>query len=93
MIFFLHLIQVEEIELLLASGVVKTLTRDNDEDLFRAASVALGTLGIILSVKLKVEPAFKLEHTQTPDTLEHVNTINYCTFKYYIVYSTNRVNM
>ena len=47
---------VVEIELLTASGEIKKLSPLNDADLFKAAQVSLGALGIIISVVLQCEP-------------------------------------
>ncbi|ESO97787.1 hypothetical protein LOTGIDRAFT_208933 [Lottia gigantea] len=64
---------VREIELMQASGEVLTISRDlQNTDLFPAACVSLGALGVILSVTFKCEAAFNLEQTQFPNSLNNV---------------------
>ncbi|SEG37776.1 FAD-linked oxidoreductase [Nonomuraea solani] len=52
--------QVVELELVLADGSVATVAPG--EDLFDAARVGLGALGILTAVTFRVEPAFLLHH-------------------------------
>jgi len=55
-------IEVLELCLMLGDGKTITLTcNDDDKDLFQAACLSLGALGIIVSVKLQCEPAFRLQ--------------------------------
>ncbi|XP_014666895.1 PREDICTED: L-gulonolactone oxidase-like isoform X2 [Priapulus caudatus] len=63
---------VVKLELLTASGEVMTLSREKDEDMFRAAAVSLGALGIILTVTLQCEKAFKLCKTSFTTTMDDV---------------------
>lgn len=51
--------QVEALELVLADGSVRTITRADDE-ILRAARVSLGSLGVVSSYVLRVVPAFRL---------------------------------
>ncbi|MEV0821099.1 D-arabinono-1,4-lactone oxidase [Nonomuraea rubra] len=52
--------QVTELELVLADGTVATAAPG--EDLFDAARVGLGALGVLTAVTLRVEPAFLLHN-------------------------------
>jgi L-gulonolactone oxidase len=51
---------VTEMELLVADGTVKKLSKDKHPDLFAAARVGLGALGIVYSVTLQCVPLFDL---------------------------------
>lgn len=61
--------QVEELELMGPDGKVRSLSRD-DGDLFRAARVGVGALGIITAVTLRTVPAFKLHRVDEPMELD-----------------------
>ena len=63
--------QVEAMDLVLAGGAERTLTRA-DVDLLRAARVALGTLGAVVAVTLRCVPAFSLRGVDGPEPLEDV---------------------
>jgi L-gulono-1,4-lactone dehydrogenase len=63
--------QVEAVELVLAGGEERTLTRA-DGDLLRAARVGLGTLGVVVAVTLRCVPAFALHGLDRPEPLEDV---------------------
>jgi L-gulono-1,4-lactone dehydrogenase len=63
--------QVEAVELVLAGGEERTLTR-GDGDLLRAARVGLGTLGVVVAVTLRCVPAFALHGVDRPEPLEDV---------------------
>ncbi|TDD15141.1 D-arabinono-1,4-lactone oxidase [Nonomuraea diastatica] len=52
--------QVTELELVLADGSVTTVSPG--DDLFDAARVGLGALGVLTAVTFRVEPAFLLRH-------------------------------
>jgi L-gulono-1,4-lactone dehydrogenase len=66
--------QAVELTLVLADGSTLECSRDRDPDLFRAASVSLGTLGAIAEVTLRCVPAFTLRGVDAPaplaDTLD-----------------------
>jgi xylitol oxidase len=49
---------VTAVELVQADGELVTLTRGDDPDVFPAAVVSLGALGIVTRLALRVEPAF-----------------------------------
>jgi len=53
--------QVSGLELVTASGDVLKLTRDKDGDVFRAAVVGLGALGVITKLTLDLQPAFTMK--------------------------------
>ena len=53
--------QVVALELVLADGSVVTCSADQQPELFSAARVGLGALGVISTVTLQAEPAFLLE--------------------------------
>jgi L-gulonolactone oxidase len=52
---------VISLSLLLADGSRQTCSRKENEDLFMASLCGLGATGIILTVELQVEPAFRLK--------------------------------
>ena len=51
---------VTELELVLASGELVTLSRQRDEDTFRGAVVGLGALGVITKVSLAMQPRYTM---------------------------------
>ncbi len=52
--------QVRALELVLADGSVRTCSPDADPELFSAARVGLGALGVLVTVVLQAVPAFRL---------------------------------
>ncbi|MFJ2029782.1 D-arabinono-1,4-lactone oxidase [Streptosporangium sp. NPDC087985] len=73
--------QVIGLELVLADGEVVTVSGDgtgniregvSERDLFDAARVGLGALGVVTAVTLRVEPAFLLRSTRQPMTLSGI---------------------
>ncbi|MBF8188366.1 FAD-binding protein [Nonomuraea sp. K274] len=62
--------QVAELELVLADGSVTTARPG--EDLFDAARVGLGVLGVLTAVTFLVEPAFLLHHRRRAMTLGEI---------------------
>ncbi|SNS86805.1 L-gulonolactone oxidase [Rhodococcoides kyotonense] len=61
--------QVTALELVTADGRVVECSRETDPELFDAARVGLGALGIITTVTLRCEPAFVLHAVEAPATL------------------------
>ena len=61
--------------MLLASGEIKTYSRESNSDLFPAILCSLGCLGIILAAKIQCEKAFRLEQTEYSAKLEDVCVI------------------
>jgi L-gulonolactone oxidase len=64
--------QIAALELVLADGSVVTCSRSERPELFAAARVGLGALGIISTVTFQAEPAFVLEADERPMPLEDV---------------------
>jgi FAD-linked oxidoreductase len=66
--------QVAELTLVLADGSTLRCAEEIDSDVFRAARVGLGALGVIAEVTLRCVPAFTLRGVDAPaplhDTLE-----------------------
>ena len=58
--------------MLLASGEIKTYSREKNADVFPAVLCSLGCLGIILTAKIQCEKAFQLEQMEYPAKLEDV---------------------
>ncbi|KAH6911962.1 D-arabinono-1,4-lactone oxidase-domain-containing protein [Coprinopsis sp. MPI-PUGE-AT-0042] len=55
---------VQSLTLLIADGSRVSCSRDENSDLFTATLCGLGSTGIILTVQLEVEPAFRLKEEQ-----------------------------
>ncbi|WP_181775927.1 D-arabinono-1,4-lactone oxidase [Amycolatopsis pittospori] len=64
--------QIAALELVLADGTVVTCSTDERPDLFAAARVGLGALGVISTVTLQCEPSFLLSAQERPEPLEQV---------------------
>ncbi|MGO3153653.1 MAG: D-arabinono-1,4-lactone oxidase [Galactobacter sp.] len=62
------------LRLLLASGQVVTVSRSQDPELFEAARVGLGAMGIILEATLRCVPSFDLAAAEHPESLEGMLT-------------------
>jgi L-gulono-1,4-lactone dehydrogenase len=58
--------QVEAIELVTPDGSLVQCSRDSDPDLWRAARVGVGSLGVISSVTLRCVPAFTIRRHDHP---------------------------
>ncbi len=56
--------QVCSVELVLADGTLTTVSAAHDPDLFAAARLGLGAVGVLTAVTFEVEPAFLLEATE-----------------------------
>ncbi len=61
--------QVAELTLVLADGSTLRCAEDIDSEIFRAARVGLGTLGVIAEVTLRCVPAFTLRGVAAPAPL------------------------
>jgi len=64
--------KVIEVEMLLASGEIQIYSQEKNSDMFPAVLCSLGCLGIILTVKIQCEKAFRLEQIEYPAKLEDV---------------------
>ena len=64
--------QVRALELVLADGSLRRCSADDHPDLFAAACVGLGALGVITTVTLQCEPAFALAAAERPSSLDAV---------------------
>jgi L-gulonolactone oxidase len=64
--------QVRALELVLADGSVVQCSADRDPELFSAARVGLGALGVVSAVTLATEPAFALHAAERPMPLARV---------------------
>jgi L-gulono-1,4-lactone dehydrogenase len=62
--------QVRELTLVLADGSTLSCSAGPDPDVFRAARVGLGALGVIAEVTLQCVPAFTLRGVDAPAPLE-----------------------
>ena len=64
--------QVVELTLVLADGSTLVCSPQRDAEMFRAARVGLGALGIVAEVVLQCVPAFTLRGVDAPAPLAHV---------------------
>ncbi len=62
--------QVVALTLVLADGSVLECSPESDPEVFRAARVGLGALGVVAEVTLRCVPAFRLEGVDRPAPLE-----------------------
>lgn len=65
---------VEALEIVTPDGRVRRCDREQDPDLFHAARVGLGALGIVTEVTLACVPAFRIEAREEPAVLGAVLT-------------------
>ncbi|SFP88027.1 FAD-linked oxidoreductase [Amycolatopsis arida] len=64
--------QIAALELVLADGTVVQCSADRRPELFAAARVGLGALGVISTVTLRCEPAYLLAAEERPEPLDQV---------------------
>lgn len=64
--------QVAGLRLVLADGQVVECDKDREPELFEAARVSLGMIGVISAIKLSVVPAFRLKETNQRRPIEEV---------------------
>ena len=64
--------QVAGLSLALADGSVITCSEDNNRDVFEAAQVSLGALGVLSTVTLRGVPAFNVRSVQEPRRVEEL---------------------
>jgi L-gulono-1,4-lactone dehydrogenase len=71
--------QVTELTLVLADGSTLVCSREHEPEVFRAARVGLGALGVIVEVTLQCVPAFTLRGVDAPaplaETLERFHEL------------------
>jgi L-gulono-1,4-lactone dehydrogenase len=63
---------VRGLELVTADGELVRCSAEEEPEVFHAARVGLGALGVVTSLTLACEPAFTLEHTERAGRLEEV---------------------
>jgi FAD-linked oxidoreductase len=64
--------QIRGLELVTADGTVLTCSADDNADVFDAARVGIGALGVVTAVTLQCEPAFTLVADERPMPLAKV---------------------
>ena len=64
--------QVVGVSLALASGEVLECSANQEPDVFRAAQVSLGALGVLSTVTLKCVPAYNLRSVQEPHRVDEL---------------------
>ena len=64
--------QLAAVELTLADGTTVTADENTNPDLFQAARIGLGALGILTTVTLRCEPAFTLAADERPEPLDEL---------------------
>ncbi len=64
--------QVRELTLVLADGSTLVCSAEQEPEVFRAARVGLGALGVIAEVTLRCVPAFTLRGIDAPAPLEEI---------------------
>ncbi len=64
--------QIEGMELVDGQGQIHWLDPQHQPEVFSAARIALGSLGVITQLKLRVEDAYKLEFISGKESLESV---------------------
>lgn len=69
--------QIERLTLVTASGEIVECSADQQPEIFKAAQVSLGTLGVIAKMTLRVVPAKRLHYTgarrRLSDCLDHLD--------------------
>jgi L-gulonolactone oxidase len=89
--------QVRALDLVLADGSILTCDADENPDVFAAARVGLGALGVLATVTLQCEPAFALVAAEGPASLDEVlaelddNVLGNDHFEFYWFPHTRRV--
>src|SRR5207248_777417 len=63
---------ITQIELITADGKVHILSLQDTPEIFKAASVSLGALGVIYSVTMQCEPLFMLEYAESKMSLNEL---------------------
>ncbi|WP_369217619.1 D-arabinono-1,4-lactone oxidase [Streptomyces flavofungini] len=66
--------QITALELVTADGTVLTCSADENPDVFAAARIGLGALGVITAITFAVEPVFYLTAREEPMTFDQVTS-------------------
>jgi L-gulono-1,4-lactone dehydrogenase len=81
--------QLASLELVGADGGMREISAESDPDLFRAARVGLGALGVIYAVTVRCVPAYTLNRVDSPrplaevlDNLDELNRADH--FEFYV---------
>ncbi|MDP5277024.1 D-arabinono-1,4-lactone oxidase [Chengkuizengella axinellae] len=92
--------QIKELTIVSGTGEVITCSNERNQNLFKAASVSLGALGIIVKVKLNVVPAYKLHCrsykqnlSNCLDQLDHLKSNRNFEFFYYPHTKTTQIKI
>ncbi|WP_069884975.1 D-arabinono-1,4-lactone oxidase [Streptomyces luteocolor] len=64
--------QIKELELVTADGTVLTCSAEENPDVFAAARIGLGALGVLTAITFAVEPIFYLTAREEPMTFDRV---------------------
>ena len=64
--------QVRALQLVLADGTILDCSRTENADVFAAARIGLGALGVLATVTLQCEPAFALRAVESPGSLDEM---------------------
>ena len=59
--------EVSAIDLVLANGEIRRITRESVDDTFNAAVVGLGLLGIVSTLELDIEPTYEISQVVYPN--------------------------
>lgn len=62
--------QIEEITMITAKGDILVCSENENKDIFKAAQVSLGALGIVTKIKLQLVPAYKLKYVREKSTFD-----------------------
>ena len=62
-----------DLELMKADGETIYCSRQSNPEIFKAALLSLGCIGIVISVTLQCEPAFRLHETAESVPVEEVS--------------------
>ena len=79
---------VHEVEMILGNGQVVKASNDHHQDLFLAAAGALGTLGVVTAVKMRLVPAKRFVHVRYsrlgnfPDAISEFRKMKAGSFEY-----------
>lgn len=84
--------QVVALTLLTASGDILECSESENPELFQAACVHLGCLGIILTVTFQCVPEFYLQETTFPSTIKEVSELGLSLKRLWLIHQMNVTN-